>query len=684
MATTQDKPTPTTTATSWLSAKEMRTLEAVCDALISASPPPAGEGDPRGFYARSAGELHVAEQMAQVLGEQSRQTQADFKQLLGILGGPMGGMLVVGRPQSLTRMSLTACQAALRRMSTHPMAKIRQGFQALKRLALATYYSATDEQGLNPNWLAIGYTPAPPPPTPEAAPKRIHPLAVTGDTALTADVVIVGSGAGGGMMAAELAAAGKDVVVLEKGGYYSESDFNGREGDGLRQLYLRQGTLSTSDLGMLMLAGSCLGGGTLVNWSTSLRTPPDVLEEWEREHGVTGLASAEFQRGFEVAEQRLGINTEDSEPNANNAALQRGCQELGYSWRRIPRNASNCQQRCGYCPFGCPYGRKQSTMVAFLQDAHEQGARIVVRCAAERVLVEGGRAAGVEATALDETTGQRHKLTVRAPVVVVAAGAVESPALLLRSGLTNPNIGRHLRLHPVVAAGGIYPEPIESWHGSLQTVLCDHFARLQGGHGIRLEVMPAHPGLLALAVPWENGQDHKQLMTRVRNVASFIVLTRDTGEGSVTVDAQGDPVIAYWPNETDRGHLTRGLQELTRIILAGGGTGVVQMFQPKLMLEAEDGRPGAVPEARLKAFLAEIERRGIERNRVIVGTAHQMGTCRLGGSERTAVANPDGEVYGVKGLYIGDASAFPSASGVNPMLTIYGLTYRTAQRVKRT
>src|SRR6185437_10474361 len=149
-----------------------------------------------------------------------------------------------------------------------------------------------------------------------------------GDLTLTADAVVVGSGAGGGMIAAQLVAAGKDVVVLEKGGYYNEADFNGSEALMTPQLYLRRGTLATKDLGMIVLAGSCLGGGTIVNWSTSLRTPPDVLAEWELDYGLSDATSPAYQQGFAVAEQRLGVNTDDSDPNANNAALQRGCEAL--------------------------------------------------------------------------------------------------------------------------------------------------------------------------------------------------------------------------------------------------------------------------------------------------------------------------------------------------------------------
>ncbi|HEY7849593.1 MAG TPA: GMC family oxidoreductase N-terminal domain-containing protein, partial [Ktedonobacterales bacterium] len=361
----------------WLSPAQARTLAAICDALIPAVTPPAGADDAHGLYVRVASDQQIATLMSETLAQESPESRAQFAQLLDLLGSAAGGLLLAGRATGLAGLPLAAREAALRRMSLSPLAMLRQGFSALKRLATFIFYAAPGENGLNPNWPALGYIPAPPAPAAEAAPKRIALLPLAGDLALTADAVVVGSGAGGGMLAAQLVAAGKDVVILEKGGYYNEANFNGSEALMTPQLYLRRGLLATKDLGMIVLAGSCLGGGTIVNWSTSLRTPSDVLAEWEREYGLSGATSPAYQQGFAVAEQRLGVTTEDSEPNANNAALQRGCEALGYEWRRIPRNASDCQQRCGACGYGCPYGRKQSTLLTFLQDAADGGARFV-------------------------------------------------------------------------------------------------------------------------------------------------------------------------------------------------------------------------------------------------------------------------------------------------------------------
>ena len=216
MATTQF-PVSSATTTDWLSPAEMRTLEAVCEALLPPTPPPAGESDPDGYYARSATDLGVATMIAEALSQQSPETRAQFKQLLGLMGRPLFGMLVMGRPRRFERMSLAARASALRKMRDSSLPALRQGFQGLKRLTGFVYFGAPIADGPNPNWSTLSYPTPPAAPSESVFPKRIRPLEVHGDQTLTADVVIVGSGAGGGVIASELAAAGKDVVVLEKG-----------------------------------------------------------------------------------------------------------------------------------------------------------------------------------------------------------------------------------------------------------------------------------------------------------------------------------------------------------------------------------------------------------------------------------------------------------------------------------
>jgi choline dehydrogenase-like flavoprotein len=656
----------------FLSAAEFQTLKAVCDALMP-SIPAAELEDPGGLMSRSASDIDVAGVLAEALAATDAETQARFRQLLGFMGSPLFGLLLAGRPSGFAQLTPRLRERALQRMAESPLPMLRQAFQALKRPATFIFYSAP-VGGVNPNWAAIGYQASTPPPAARDTPKPIRTLSVVADVDLTADAVVIGSGAGGSVVAAELAAAGKDVVILEMGEYLNEADFTGNEAEMTSRLFLGHGLLATSDLGITVLAGSCLGGGTVVNWSDSLRTPDDVLDEWERVHGVEGVTGPAFQHGFDVAERRMEVSTLDSVPNENNAALRAGCEALGYHWDFIPRNASGCEQRCGACQYGCPFGRKRSAVLTFLQDAHGRGARIVAGCRVERVIVRQGQVVGVEARA------GGHRVVVSAPTVVVAGGSIESPALLLRSGIDNPNIGRHLHLHPVAVVAGFYDRPIRAWTGSPQTIKTDEFARLRGGYGFRIEMAPALPGTIASGTSWEGGLQHKMQMLRSAHAAVFFVLTRDTGEGTVQVDGHGQPVIRYWPNQVDSGFLIRGMQEIVRIAFAGGANSVSTTHSPPLRLAA--GQSGAVGPPELERFAAEIAHRGIAPNRLPLFTAHQMGTCRFGVDRTTSVADPYGQVHGVRGLFVADASGFPTASGVNPMLSVMALAYRVAQRIK--
>jgi choline dehydrogenase-like flavoprotein len=670
-----------TEAPSFLSQEDMRTLEAVCLALVPSTPPIDGTEDPGGLLSRSASDLEVARLLVEVLAAETLETQTQFRRLLGMFGSAGFGLLASGRPKGFADLDPEQRERVLQRMSTSSIPLVRQAFQAVKRSSIFLFYSAPMGE-TNPNWAALGYSPTRPPRPAEVKPKPIRAMTVTGDVELSADTVVIGSGAGGSVVAAELSAAGSDVIVLEMGDYLNEADFTGMEAEMTPRLFLRRGLLSTSDLGMVVLAGSCLGGGTVVNWSDSLRTPDDVLDEWEHQHGLEGVTGPAYRQAFEVVERRMNVNLLDSAPNENNAVLQRGCEALGYHWDPIPRNASGCEQRCGGCQFGCPFGCKRSALLTFLQDAHDSGARIVPGCRVERVLFRQGRAAGVEAVVSGVRAGHQHRVVVRAPTVVLAGGGVESPAVLLRSGLDNPNIGRHLRLHPVTAMAGFYDRPIQAWLGSPQTIKTDQFARLQGGHGFRLEMAPAHPGIIAMGTSWEGGREHKLQMLRSANAAIFFVLTRDTGEGRVQVDRRGQAVMTYWPNQVDRGFLVRGMQEITRIAFAGGAVSVSTTHSPALRLESDAGTRGAVSDARLERFLGEVAARGVAPNRLPLFTAHQMGSCRLGKDRRSSVADPYGQVHGVPGLYVADASGFPTASGVNPMLSVMALAYRVARRIK--
>jgi choline dehydrogenase-like flavoprotein len=282
----------------------------------------------------------------------------------------------------------------------------------------------------------------------------------------------------------------------------------------------------------------------------------------------------------------------------------------------------------------------------------------------------------------DGETGKTYTLTVYAKAVIVAAGSICSPALLLRSGLENRHIGRHLKLHPVAIVAGAYSEEIRAWEGGIQSAYSDEFGYLNGKYGYKLEVPSAHPGLMALAFPWIGARDFREQMTRTAHLATIIVIARDKGEGTVTLDRTGQPVVDYVTSVFDRRHLMHGMQQAARIHIAAGATEISTIQSKRTqLLRPEVGR---VNERQWHEFDRQIERHGMGVNRLIIFSAHQMGTCRMGANAEQSVVDEHCQVHGIEGLFACDGSVFPAASGVNPMLTIMALAHRAVQYIKTT
>lgn len=641
---------------SWLSPTQSEALRCIYSGLTN--------GEPAGAHAAA-----IAEGVALAIEQAGRRSeQADFKLALRFLNSPIANAFLARVPKRLAAMSPAERERVLKAWSGSRIGLLRKGFQTFKRLVLFHEYALIQEgMDANPNWGSIGY---PGPPAEQAEPieqpESLQPLRIATDTEMSADVVVVGSGAGGAVVAAELAAAGAEVLVLEKGGFRTHADFDGAEYAGMRDLYEKRGILTSDDVGIVVLAGSTLGGGTTVNWTTSLPTPDYVLEQWERELGVSGAAGPEWQASLRAVSQRLLVNT-GSPVNRQNALLRQGCEALGYSWRALPRNVHGCRD-CGYCGYGCRCGAKQSTLNTYLQDAYHHGTRIVPDCFVEQVTSERGRANGVVARV------DGHRLRVRSQLVVVAAGSVHTPALLLRSGLVNPHLGRHLHLHPVPAAFGVFDEPVEAWHGTMQCVASDQFMDLDQGYGFAVEVPPAHPGLIALGIPWRTAHSHRKLMEQAGHMAFFFALVRDRDGGQVRVDRDGRPVLNYSLSSYDRKHLVRGAVEIVRLLAAAGAHtvgGPAESLDPY-----RAGQSGGI-----EAQLERIRRRGYLTNDMTLFSAHQMSSCRMAGSAGLGVVDPSGQSYELRDLYVADASALPSATGVNPMISIMALAHHVAQAI---
>ena len=559
-------------------------------------------------------------------------------------------------------------EAALRAWADSRIPQRRAAFTALKQAALSFAYMLPDSDWTRKRWEAIGY-PGPPGAPAEPPPPRLEPLSVDRDLELGCDVCVVGSGAGGGVAAGVLAAAGLDVVVLEAGGYWSERDFDGAEHPGYDRLYLRGAAAATDDRGIGLIAGSCLGGGTVVNYTTSFATPGDVLEEW----AGLGFPSGELGASLAEVSERLGVNTEHNLPSSRDELMALGLRRLGWHVAELPRNVLGCEQgrRCGSCGLGCPLGAKQSTVVTWLADAYEAGARIVVDARAEQILVEGGEARGVVAQA------NGHRLRVRARAVVVAAGALGTPRLLLRSGLRNEHVGRWLRLHPGTPVLGVFDEEVRPWEGTLQALYSDRHRDLEEGYGVKYESVPVLPGFAAAALPWRSATQHAALMDGLAHTTNIGVLLRDRGSGRVTLARDGATRVRYRLSADDLGRMRTGVDGAAQILEAAGarrsvsGHSRVVSYAPGL----QGDRAG---------FLRDADAAGWGPGRCGFFSFHLMGSSRMGSSPQTAVASPDGETWEVRNLVVADGSTFPTASGVNPMLTIEAIAHLNASKLAAT
>jgi choline dehydrogenase-like flavoprotein len=637
------------------------TLAALCDTYVPAVDWDSSDPLERDFMARSASAMGIPPHIEAMIAD--AMTPEELRGFAGLLDA-LGAHGLADLP-SERRTELVHGTAA-----QDPEAKF--ALSGLRALVMLLFYALPDERGRNPNWEAIGYPgPISAPPPPEAAPKTIALTELEGEEAtLRADVCVVGSGAGGSVIAARLAEAGRDVVLVEMGGYRNEQDFKQLELVGMQELYYGGGLARSSDGSISILAGATLGGGTVVNYMNCIRTPERITREWA-EHGLEGVDHPDYERRIDAVADRIGANSEVTRHNGIHRRLMAGLDARGIEHRPIVRNASldDDPVHCGYCPTGCQRGCKRSAMKTWLQDASDAGARVVVGCRTERVLVEDGRATGVAALVTRED-GYTTRLTVAAPDVVVACGSVESPALLLRSGIGGQAVGKNLRLHPAYVVMGVYDEPIEGWSGQIQSLVSDHFQSLEGDHGFLVEATGMFPGLLGSAYPWEDGARHKQLMHTLRWQAPFITVARDHGSGSVAIDDLGRAVVSWGlDDEVDARLAVRAHAELARLHRAAGAREIFTAHSREVRWRHGDDFDG---------FLARIEGASYAAGDVACFTAHQMGSCRMGSDPATSVADGRGQLHDTRGVWIGDASAFPTAPGVNPMVSIMALAHRTA------
>ena len=493
---------------------------------------------------------------------------------------------------------------------------------------------------------------------------------LAGTGSVETSVCIVGSGAGGAMLAHELAREGIDVVVLEAGPDLPPRDMTQREDEMLAALYRSGGALGTDDRAVSLLAGRGLGGSTLHNLCLCKRAPAEVLQSWQR-FGVAADAM-DLARHYDYVERTLGVHRiPDGMQNPNNLLFRRGVEALGYRGGPLSHNRTDCIG-AGFCALGCSFDRKQNARKVLLPAAAEAGARIYTGCRVERVILDAaGRARGVEATAMARDGSTLGPVRVAAHVVCLSAGAIGSTVIALRSSIPDPYrwIGRGLRIHPGTFAVGLVDELVEAWRGIPQSFDCTELLDFSAGSKARVWLVPgsAHPISAAVMMPGV-GPDHVRWMAALPNLAASIAMVHDETEGTIGIGGDGRPVIGYWPGPGDRRQLVSGLAALARIYFAAGARAVLLPFEPPLVLE----RPEQV---------RDVEGATVQPHRLPVMGVHLQGGMRMGGTAAEGVTAATGAVHTVPGLFVADGSLFPTSLGVPPQMTIYANARRVAERV---
>ena len=506
---------------------------------------------------------------------------------------------------------------------------------------------------------------------------------------LTCDVAIIGSGAGAGVTAELLCNAGLSVVIIEEGPLKSSSDFNQKESEAYPQLYQESAARKTEDKAINILQGRCVGGSTTVNWTSSFRTPSATLKFWQEKFSLKDFNVDAMAPYFDQAERRLNIGPWLTPPNENNDLLRRGAAKLGIPALAIARNVKGCWN-LGSCGMGCPTNAKQSMLVTTIPAALNKGARLLVETRAEKFELANGKVTAllvrpvasnsasnnVSNTALAQQIRAQAVTKIIAKHYVLAGGAINSPAVLLRSGAPDPHgtLGKRTFLHPVVMSSGVFDQKVEAWQGAPQTIYTDHFLDTQaidGPIGYKLEAPPLHPVIFASTVPGM-GQTQHDLLKAFPHMHTLLALMRDgfhdqsTG-GKVKLRSDGSALLDYPLTDYVMDGARRALLSMMEIQFAAGALKVLplhEMAQPYTTWTQAKVAVNALP---MKPLLTKVV------------SAHVMGGCGMAGIEKLGVARPDGVHWQIENLSIHDGSLFPTSIGANPQLSVYGAVNRLAQ-----
>ncbi|KAF3929614.1 hypothetical protein ABW19_dt0210163 [Dactylella cylindrospora] len=502
------------------------------------------------------------------------------------------------------------------------------------------------------------------------------PVAGDGVIKLSTSILIIGSGCGGGVVAGHLSKAlpHHSMMVVEKGFWYPKHKQPLTERDGLKKLFEESGALQSNDGVVSVLAGSGWGGGSTINWGVSWQLAARTRREWAEKFGLSFVLSPEFQECFDYV-SRVGHCKpwKDDEHNSSNSVIIKGSHLRGERYVSVPQNilgdAGMHNKICGaFCTTSCKGagvdapegGGKMSMQKTYLAWARDRGAKFVQGFHVDRLTFDKrGNVTGAEGTwrcSPDEPLGSGKKVIISAKKVICASGTLNTPAILLRSGLKNYWVGRNLHLHPVLVNIAEWEEETRPWEGSIISVANNEHDNLDSdGHGTVIEGMLMLPGFGLISLPWKDALDFKKIILHYKHMTNQVIIARDRDSGRILLDPKTKkPRIEYNPSEHDRGHLMESLIANMNLLRAAGAR---KIYTPVIggpiysrVSDSKEGDQKAFDEA-----IAKLKKIGLPLDSSAFGSAHQMGTCRMAPSARAGVCNDKGKVFGRKGLYVADA-----------------------------
>ncbi|KAJ3270554.1 hypothetical protein HDV01_007704 [Terramyces sp. JEL0728] len=522
-------------------------------------------------------------------------------------------------------LPLSKREKVLNALQKSKFADLRLLFRVFRLITLIHSYGTVDVKGVNKSWNALKY--AGPSKELQKNTELAKEIWRPNVQELEYDVVIVGSGAGGGVMASELSKIGHKVILLEKGSYRHPSELNLIEYNSLTGFYEREAGYYSEDGGLFVLAGSTWGGDS-----------------------------------FDFISKRIGVS-KPQRLNIANQLFYDGCKHLGYHVDEIPQNIAGKEHECGHCTFGCPSGTKQSSSVTFIQDAAKNGCHFISDIKVEKVLHSSGKATGVLACK------DGKSITIKAKKVVLSCGSMNSPVVLLNSKIKNlsPHVGQNLRMHPVSLIFGVFPDrDILPYKGGIMTTICNQVADLdQLWYGARLEVPASQPSLYIGTQAWNSASEHKQQFLNWPHTVSLIALTRDKdSSGSIYVDSEKNGRLHWKLGKHDANALLKAFEAGLEVLVAAGAKKVYTAQIDVEAFEVTQSPEDTLNSEEWKRYLEKIKRSGIDPSKMTIFSAHQMSSCRMSSKREYGVVKPTGESWDLEGLYISDASVFPTASGV--------------------